>query len=260
MAGLGGTGTMDQQGLLRELADQVHNLSYDDEVALNAARHRAKMLVRKIVPEDTHYIQEIDEVMFYSNFAPCEPSYELQCWEIGRAKLASLLETVASQLDTFGVVKQQAPVDSVIEQICDRFHQVVRQLRCRHSGRSTLEVEDEYDVQDLLHAILRIFFEDVRPEEYAPSYAGKATRMDFLLKNEKIVVEVKKTRQGLKDSEVGTQLIEDIARYKTHPDCSQLICFVYDPEGRIGNPRGLESDLSSAEGELPVKVYIRPAH
>jgi hypothetical protein len=122
-----------------------------------------------------------------------------------------------------------------------------------------LEVEDEYDVQDLLHSILRIFFEDVRPEEWTPSYAGKSTRMDFLLKNEKIVIEVKKTRPGLKDGQLGTELIEDITRHKTHPDCSQLICFVYDPEGRIGNPRGLESDLRCNHGEFPVKVFIRPS-
>ena len=251
--------TMDQQALLKEHAGNVRRLSYEDRVALGAALQRAKMLVRKIVPDDGHYIKDIDQISFYATFAPCEPAYELQCWERGCEDLASLLETIASQLDTFGDTTEQVQADSTIEKICDSFHQVARQLRSRHQSRPTLEVEDEYDVQDLLHAILRIFFEDVRPEECAPSYAGKATRMDFLLKKEKIVIEVKKTRQGLKDGEVGTQLIEDIARYKTHPDCSQLICFVYDPEGRIGNPRGLENDLNCTQGELPVKVFIRPA-
>ena len=57
------------------------------------------------------------------------------------------------------------------------------------------EIKDEYDVQDLLNALLRLNFDDVRPEEYTPSYAGSSTRVDFLLKKEKIVIEVKKTRK-----------------------------------------------------------------
>jgi hypothetical protein len=250
---------MDNKQMLRDHADRVRTLPYNDEIALDSAIRRTKMLVRNIVPSDDHYIEEIDTIGFYSNVYPCEPAHELQCWKKGSESLASLLETIADQLETFGLNAHQAQTDSKIELICDRFHKVARQLRSRYNGRNTLEVEDEYDVQDLLHSILRIFFEDVRPEEWTPSYAGKATRMDFLLKDEKIVIEVKKTRPGLKDGQLGTELIEDITRYKTHPDCSQLICFVYDPEGRIGNPRGLESDLGCTHGEFPVKVFIRPS-
>lgn len=45
-----------------------------------------------------------------------------------------------------------------------------------------LFLEDEYDVQDLPHALLLLYFDDVRAEEWTPSYAGKSARMDFLLK------------------------------------------------------------------------------
>jgi len=82
--------------------------------------------------------------------------------------------------------------------------------------------------------------------------------MDFLLKNESIVVEVKRTRQGLGAREVGNQLMEDIWRYKRHPNCKQLICFVYDPDSRIANPRGLENDLNEEEDGFLVKVLIVP--
>lgn len=142
--------------------------------------------------------------------------------------------------------------------ILEKFHLVVRQLRNRYDSRNTLDVNDEYDVQNLLHSLLTLHFDDIRAEEWTPSYAGKSSRMDFLLKDYKIIIEVKKTRRNLRDREVGTQLIEDIARYKTHPDCETLICFVYDPEGLVGNPRGLENDLSSDENNLRVRVYIRP--
>ena len=57
--------------------------------------------------------------------------------------------------------------------------------------------------------------------------------------------------------ELGDELLVDIARYKNHPDCSTLVCFVYDPEQRINNPAGLKHDLEGNSSEaLAVKVYI----
>ena len=82
--------------------------------------------------------------------------------------------------------------------------------------------------------------------------------MDFLIKQEKIVVEVKKTRKGLGAKEVGEQLIVDIQKYQVHQDCKSLICFIYDPEGRIANPRGLENDLNKDSNGFKVRVLISP--
>lgn len=145
-----------------------------------------------------------------------------------------------------------------VEQICSRFHIVARQLRNRYKGRETIDVGDEYDVQDLMHAILLLDFEDIRVEEWTPSYAGGSVRMDFLLKREKIVIEIKKTRKGLAAREIGEQLIIDIEKYKEHPDCKTLVCFVYDPEGRIANPRGVETDLEACNKVITLRVLIRP--
>jgi hypothetical protein len=156
-----------------------------------------------------------------------------------------------------GQAPEQSPL-LLIEQICSRFHLVVRQLRSRHGTRATLDVKDEYDAQDLMQALLFLHFLDIRPEEYTPSYGGKASRMDFLLKQESIVIELKMTRAGLGPKELSTQLIEDIERYKTHPDCKSLVCFVYDPAGLIPNPRGIETDLKRDDGSMPVRVLIRP--
>ncbi|HZG52484.1 MAG TPA: hypothetical protein VEZ40_10140 [Pyrinomonadaceae bacterium] len=147
---------------------------------------------------------------------------------------------------------------SALRLMSQRFHQVARQLRNRYSQRPTIEVEDEYDMQDLLHALLRLNFDDIRPEEWTPSYAGKSARMDFLLKAEQVVVETKKTRKGLDAKELGDQLIIDIQRYQSHPDCKTLFCFVYDPEARIANPVGIENDLSKTYNGLDVIVQIEP--
>lgn len=174
-------------------------------------------------------------------------------------KSKKLLRQIELKLN-FEIV-EGSPADAIdnIIRICMTFHQVARQLRSRHNNRKTIEINDEYDVQDLLHSILKIYFDDIRKEEWSPSYAGGASRMDFLLKKEKIVIEVKKTRKGLNDKELGEQLIIDIAKYKLHPGCKMLICFAYDPEARIGNPTGIEEDLNQmSTEELRVITLIAP--
>lgn len=140
-----------------------------------------------------------------------------------------------------------------------RFHTVAVQLKKRHGGRTPFTVEDEYDTQDLLRALLSLRFDDIRSEEWTPSYAGRSARVDFLLKQEKVVIEVKKQREGLGAKEIGEQLIIDIERYKTHPDCRHLLCFVYDPEHRLVNPHGLENDLTGPRGAMDVQVFVAPS-
>jgi len=154
--------------------------------------------------------------------------------------------------------KSEKDAVALVTRICTRFHLLVRQLQHRYGKRDGFIIKDEYDVQDLLHAILKLHFDDVRPEEWTPSYAGNCSRVDFLLKEEGIVVETKMTRKTLDQRRVTNELIIDKERYRTHPDCNTLICFVYDPEGICSNPVALERDLSSSEDEPRVVVIVAP--
>jgi len=149
---------------------------------------------------------------------------------------------------------------SGIEFIASRFHAVVMQLRQRYHSRPTIDVNDEYDVQDLFHSLLKLYFNDIRAEEWNPSYAGSSSRSDFLLPEISTVIEIKKTRQSMTTKQLGEELLIDIAKYKKHPQCVRLICFVYDPDGRVTNPRGLETDLSNCDKEIDVRTIIVPKH
>jgi hypothetical protein len=95
-----------------------------------------------------------------------------------------------------------------IVELCRRFDIVVRQLRRRYSQRGTLDVDDEYDVQDLLHALLLVRSDDVRAESWNPTYLGGASRIDFLIPEAETIVEVKKTRSGLTDRASGTSSLK----------------------------------------------------
>jgi hypothetical protein len=147
---------------------------------------------------------------------------------------------------------------AIVDNICCCFHLVVKRLGDRYDNRPTLEVKDEYDVQDLLNAILYLHFRDIRREEWIPSYAGKNARADFLLKEESTIIETKMARENLRDSQLHDQLIVDIEHYKAHPHCERLVCFVYDPHGLIRNPKGIENDLNRQESDFEVRVKIAP--
>jgi hypothetical protein len=142
--------------------------------------------------------------------------------------------------------------------LCRRFPLLVAELSSRHSNRPSIQIADEYDVQDLLRGILHLHFDDVQPEEWNPSYGGVQSRSDLLLKPERIVIETKMTRKSLSQSELVRQLTLDKAQYQTHPDCGTLICYVYDPEHRLHNPTAVERDLSGNDGKLTTFVVISP--
>ena len=145
-----------------------------------------------------------------------------------------------------------------IERLAERLPVLIRKLRNRHDDRATLDVNDEYDLQDLLGALLAIHFDDIRVEEWTPSFAGSPARMDFSLPEVEAVVETKMTRRALNAKKLGEELLIDIAKYEKHPQCRTLYCIVYDPEGRIANPRGLETDLEGVSAKIKVRAIIVP--
>ncbi|MCC5653923.1 hypothetical protein LC609_29930 [Nostoc sp. XA013] len=209
----------------------------------------------------SRHIKDFNDIKYSFSFGPM-PEPDLQSkWINGLCDAQAIFDSFIGEIEEYGLPKKYQDIATIdtIEVLLKRFHLVARQLRERHNERSTLQIEDEYDVQDLLHALLKIDFEDIRAEEVCPSYAGGSSRVDFLLKQQNIMLEVKKTRKGLEAKEIGQELIIDIARYSDHPDLKTLVCFVYDPEMRIGNPKGLATDLEKRSTDnLKVKVFIFP--
>jgi hypothetical protein len=103
---------------------------------------------------------------------------------------------------------------------------------------------------------LRLFFDDIRREEWTPSYAGGASRIDFVLPRYRIGIELKYARQSMTTKDLGEQLIVDTVKYKTHNSVRHLVCLVFDPDGQLNNPRGIEKDLSQPREGLAVTVRI----
>ena len=178
------------------------------------------------------------------------------------AKLARLLldGELITQESVGDVVFADSRIDAVktVLTVAQRLLLVERSLARRHDNRPTISVADEYDTQDLLRSLLVVFFDDVREETATPEYAGGSTRIDFILPDFQVAIEVKKTRKTMTAKSLADELIIDRDRYAKDERVGHLICLVFDHAGLLANPRGLESDLSrdSSAAGLAVTVKI----
>ncbi len=156
--------------------------------------------------------------------------------------------------------KKPSSLDELLRIVIRGLPRAMQPLIHRRKGSQPLTFSSEYDIQDLLHALLRPWISDIRPEEFCPSYAGSNTRMDFLLPAHNLVIETKRVRDKAHASKIGDELIIDVEHYRKHKHANYLWCVIYDPKLFISNPKGIISDLegerSTPEGRVFVKVII----
>lgn len=223
---------------------------YIDSAKGNNWIARAKKLLEDSYGKESDYYKDFNDkkrIAWSSNYQSLVKHYK----PIFDAAREDLAHSVTAQT----MATEHAELDLIIN-ILNKFPAFCRQLKKRYNDRTPLEINDEYDVQDLVHALLLLHFDDIRPEEGSPSFAGSSSRQDFLLKKEKIVIEVKKTRRFLGANKIGEELLIDMARYRAHPDYETLVCFVYDPEGWVTNPKGVIDDLEGKDADGKTRVVI----
>jgi hypothetical protein len=146
-----------------------------------------------------------------------------------------------------------------VDQWTERFRRlpaVLAILERELRGRPGIPIKDEYDLQRVLHALLRLETDDVEPEETTPRRAGGSYRIDFVLRREQVAIEVKMTRASLSAKDVRSQLVDDMFGYRGQVNVAALIAVVYDPHRRIDNPAGFELDINSDDPDLLVRVVV----
>jgi len=226
-------------------------------------RRDTSIALNKVFADGQDHAKDFESINYHpvsSSMCGGDADY-YEAYRSGLDSAEAKLKSMIKEIKDYGLTANQTSdgdAISFLPTLFKRFHGLARQMRKRHDNRPTLDIKDEYDVQDFLHVLLKLYFDDIRHEEWTPNYAGSSSKMDFLLKNEQTVIETKKTRKGLADKEVGEQLIVDIQKYRTHPDCKSLVCFVYDPEGKIANPKAMENDLPKSVQSFKVTVIVEP--
>lgn len=144
---------------------------------------------------------------------------------------------------------------AVLDHFLRRLPLAIRQLRSRHGTRPPFRVDDVHDLEDLLRALLPLYFDSVRLECRTPLYSP-GTRTDFILNTEGIAVVAKRATTAARADELAGQWPEDIAYYCRQPRCQTLVGFVYDPEGFIHESSKWELACSGIHGELMVRCIV----
>lgn len=144
-------------------------------------------------------------------------------------QLQVLMEDLEAALLKVRLVNKSA--DEIIRDILLNFSNAAQKLiRGRRKGHPEFQIADEYDVQDLLYVILKAVFPKLRDEDPIPKVGGKSTKIDLILREEQILVEVKMIKSN-DSNEV--HFIEELkVDFESYHQCNwlkKLFCFVYDP-------------------------------
>ena len=184
----------------------------------------------------------------------------LQYFHGGRIIPTGVVDVLSPSNKISPPVLAPSSLDEVLTRLLRGLHRAMFPLTHRRKGLPTLAFDTEYDVQDLMHVLLRPWVKDIRPEEYTPSYAGKSTRMDFLLAEHSTVLEMKFVRDVSHGKNIGHELLIDIGHYRQHPRCDRLWCAVFDPDSFLVNGEGLAADLAGLHRQdaqqVEVKVFV----
>jgi hypothetical protein len=175
------------------------------------------------------------------------------------AGIESIIENVISLIENNNKGISSISVDRVeiLTDIFKNFHRFAQQLKIRQNGASPISIEDEYALQDYIHAILRLHFRDVKNEVSQSKYCGKESRIDFALKGERIGIEVKFASENLKDGRLRNQLIEDKEQYIKSSQFDVIIFFIYDPQMVLNKPEDFY-DLEEQTDKCDIIVVVAP--
>ncbi len=124
----------------------------------------------------------------------------------------------------------QEPDFALVEQLCKRLPQVARILAVRsRNGKSPYEVSDEYDVQDLLHAVLRGYLKYSVQEDPLPKVVGaKSGRADISIEELGVLIELKYVHGPGDQKRLFEEYSQDLVLYSKWKPLRHLIYLVYN--------------------------------
>ena len=133
------------------------------------------------------------------------------------------------------------PDDALIEHLCRRLPQAARVLGNRsRAGRTPFAIADEYDVQDLLHALLRAYLKYSVQEDPLPKVAGvKAGRADLAIEELGILIEVKYVRGPQDQKRLFDEFSQDLVLYARWSPLRALLFVVFN-SGDLRDAEALE--------------------
>lgn len=146
-------------------------------------------------------------------------------------ELDSVVEQLQLKLQHAGVTKMTTSAEiQLVLQLCGRLNHSAKVLNRRRANKQPFEIKDEYDVQDLLQAVLRAYFKYSVSEDPISKLAGASSRADFAIQELGVIIEAKYVHSPNEQDRITKQFAEDCQSYSQSPFLEHFIYLVYGAE------------------------------
>lgn len=151
--------------------------------------------------------------------------------------------------------------EEILRDIFHNFPNAIQKIiKNRRLNHKEFVIKDEYDVQDILYVIIKAVFPNMRDEDPIPKVGAKSSRIDLILREEKVLIEVKMIKEkDRNENHFIEQLKVDFESYHECKWLDKLFCFVYDPEKKtkdISNFNDLNGLRTKGQHTFDVEVIV----
>lgn len=122
------------------------------------------------------------------------------------------------------------PDEHLVVRLCSRIAQSARILAFRsRKDKKAFEIKDEYDVQDLLHSMIRGYLKYSVQEDPLPKVSGaKSGRADISIEEIGVLIEIKYVRGPEDQKRLFGEFSQDLLLYAKWPHLKTLIFLIYN--------------------------------
>lgn len=251
------------------------------QIFVNQASAKETFLVQKFFPEfQQNFLDKLKsettgevstKILKYISYNEFETEIDSFITELSRKELETIDLIILAELQihfskqavTKTTYKNLSARDLIIE-ILENFENAVKKITdssLRYGKdkqkRELIAIHDEYDIQDLLYFSLKSVFPEIKYEDDTSNYGGSAKRLDFYLKDEGIIIEVKHIDKA-DDKKYTKQMKEDLQSYHVVNVLIEIIFFIYAPNAiqDINNYNELEGEQTIQGKTFNVKVIV----
>jgi REase_DpnII-MboI len=137
--------------------------------------------------------------------------------------------------------------------LCKRLRFAAKQLTRRRAGKPDFNIGDEYDVQDLLHAIIRCYLKYSVQEDPISTVAGtKSSRADIAIEELGVLIDLKFVRSPNDQKQLLSDFAEDLVLYSKWPHLKTFVFCVYNSDD-LKDPEALHQ--LSGRKDMSGKVF-----
>jgi hypothetical protein len=172
-------------------------------------------------------------------------------------KLKSLALSARGKIEGGEVIpKNILPNMNLIVSILNSFPDMVSKFKNRRAQKNPFTVDDEYDVQDIVYAMLKGAFPTLQAENPNKKVGATFSVSDFTIDDLGLFIETKFIGERKQVKSTQEECKQDMVSYSKQLNCQKIIFLIYDPDKYIDNEYAFKNGLGTKIGDENKEVDI----